>query len=464
MPSGFCIIYAHTIGAFMRYNTVMFLPRLLKDTLSKDTHEVGMKIKHIALIGVSITVGIVTTYTLITSVIERDRSVIFERVRTLGNFIEITDKSDSILDKQVRDIREINRDMRFLYVGSIDYQGEISLLAEDYAVGATFTIGTDLDALLRDAFYAGETKLFTYREGFQYWFSVASPIKDKQTNEIVGFVAFDVSAIPYFLTIFMYGSLPLLLTLLAVTIIFLSHHIPQKERKYIDQKAEFLSVASHEIRTPLTGIKWASESLIDKQKIKKYDTYTRHMIELIHDNCVTLIDRLNELLAITVFEKRGAIEMKLESFPLYELIDKVVSGLALTATSRGVQVIVDSSLSKKVKVFGDREQLRQVFVNLISNAIKYTATDSEVVISYSRQNQNDMISVTDHGPGISHEEIPLIFEGYYRSKSAKKSGQYGNGLGLFIAREIIRAHKGTITVSSVSGKGSTFIVFLPVTV
>ena len=117
----------------------------------------------------------------------------------------------------------------------------------------------------------------------------------------------------------------------------------------------------------------------------------------------------------------------------------------------------------QVLVCGDRDRLKQVLVNLISNAIKYTPPGGEVVITLGKQGGQGRLIVTDNGPGIPPEDLPHIFDRFYRGEKSRlrsKDGK-GYGLGLSIAYWIVRGHEGTIEVNSQVGKGTTFCVWLP---
>jgi signal transduction histidine kinase len=120
----------------------------------------------------------------------------------------------------------------------------------------------------------------------------------------------------------------------------------------------------------------------------------------------------------------------------------------------------------QVLVCGDRDRLKQVLVNLISNAIKYSPPNSEVIVNLGKQGSQGRLIVTDNGPGIPQEDLPYIFERFYRGEKSRirsKDGK-GFGLGLSIAYWIVHGHQGRIEVSSQVGKGTTFCVWLPLSV
>jgi signal transduction histidine kinase len=259
--------------------------------------------------------------------------------------------------------------------------------------------------------------------------------------------------------IIVYSGMPLIVCGALVLLLTGAQFVRIREQVYIDQKAEFLSITSHEIRTPLTGIRWAAENLLLKESLPED---VKKTISLIYESGVGLIGRVNNLLSITSFESGKSVKLDMVNQPLRQSLEKIVQGLTLSAQSRGVSIVIDDSVAFDSTVHADVEHLRQVFLNLITNAIKYTAQGSEVRVIYVKENNYHRIMIRDQGQGISKEEQKHIFDGYHRTRQAQQSQQYGTGLGLYLARKIITLHRGNIEVQSEEGKGTTFSVLLPV--
>jgi two-component system phosphate regulon sensor histidine kinase PhoR len=187
----------------------------------------------------------------------------------------------------------------------------------------------------------------------------------------------------------------------------------------------------------------------------------RQVLHMVLENAIGLINRINNLLDISAFESKKSVQLRIEPVHIRELVEKAFQSLALTALSRKVQLVIDDSLSSAVVVRCDGERMLHVIVNLLSNAIKYTNSDTEVRVSYAQKADQHIISVADHGGGISPEDQKHIFDGYHRTASARHSEQYGTGLGLYLCAQIARAHGGSITVASSSHQGTTFSLALP---
>jgi signal transduction histidine kinase len=155
-------------------------------------------------------------------------------------------------------------------------------------------------------------------------------------------------------------------------------------------------------------------------------------------------------------------EVKLQktSRDINSVLKEVIKKYEFNARLKNIKFVprLDPLFSVKVDV----DLIRQVFANLIENAIKYSPNDATVVVSSKEENQMIRVAVTDNGPGIPHDEVDNIFLKFYRSKAAKASPIKGSGLGLYLAKYFVELHGGDITVESAQQKGTTFTVQLPV--
>ncbi len=215
----------------------------------------------------------------------------------------------------------------------------------------------------------------------------------------------------------------------------------------------FLADVGHELRTPLTVIK-GNVGLM--RKIKDFDEESLVTIE---DEVDRLTRMVGDLLLLAQAES-GKIPLAHEVVELDTLLLEVLNQMQVLTRDR-----VKLSLGNidQVLVCGDRDRLKQVAVNLIGNAINYTPRGGEIVVGLGKVSDRAQFTVTDNGPGISAEDLPHIFERFYRSEKSRtrqKDGK-GFGLGLSIAYWIVRNHGGRIEVNSTEGKGTTFCVWLP---
>jgi two-component system OmpR family sensor kinase len=215
----------------------------------------------------------------------------------------------------------------------------------------------------------------------------------------------------------------------------------------------FLADVGHELRTPLTVIK-GNVGLM--RKIKEFD---EESIVSIEDEVDRLTRMVGDLLLLAQAES-GKIPLAHELVELDTLLLEVYNQMQVLARDR-VRLTIGNI--DQVLVCGDRDRLKQVIVNLVGNSINYTPKGGEVVVGLGKVADRAQLTVTDNGPGIAAEDLPHIFERFYRgekSRTRQRDGK-GFGLGLSIAYWIVRNHGGRIEVNSTLGKGSTFCVWLP---
>jgi PAS domain S-box-containing protein len=228
------------------------------------------------------------------------------------------------------------------------------------------------------------------------------------------------------------------------------------ERKLLEQqKDEFIGIASHELKTPVTTIKAYTELLKevldekqnyeDAQLVTKLDAQVDRLTELIH----SLLD--------TTRISEGQFTLNMEEFDINTLIRERVEEMQHTTEKH--RIAFNSTGAIKIK--GDRERIEQIFINIISNAIKYSPKGGEVTIVSKRKKDCVQVSVQDNGVGIPPEVKDKIFDRFYRVQNAQIDTFPGMGLGLYISAAIINKHGGTIWVESEQGKGSTFYFRLP---
>ena len=216
-------------------------------------------------------------------------------------------------------------------------------------------------------------------------------------------------------------------------------------------RSQFLANVSHELRTPIFAIQGYIETLLNgalnDPKVNK------HFLEKAEHHTVNLSNLLNDLIDISMIES-GEMRMSYRYFDISDFIKNIVNEFSLIAEEKNIQIIFNPP-NTGLQVFGDKERLRQVFVNLIQNAIKYT-DEGNVEILLEEEKKSVNINVIDTGIGIPQEDIDRIFERFYRVDKARSKAVGGTGLGLAIVKHIIDAHSSKIIVESVFGKGSRF--------
>ncbi|HEY9086558.1 MAG TPA: HAMP domain-containing sensor histidine kinase [Anaerolineaceae bacterium] len=223
------------------------------------------------------------------------------------------------------------------------------------------------------------------------------------------------------------------------------------EQLFITQR-RFLADVSHELRTPLTVIK-GNVGLM--RKIGEADEESLVSIEGEVDRLTRMV---GDLLLLAQAES-GRLPLAAEPVELDTVLLEVFQQMRLLAGER-IQVRV--SEIDQVQVTGDRDRLKQVLLNLVGNAVQYTPAGGLVMLSLRKTDTQARLTVTDSGPGIAAQDLPHIFERFYRGEKSRKRAQgTGFGLGLSIAYWIVRSHQGTIEVQSKEGQGTEFTIYLP---
>lgn len=217
----------------------------------------------------------------------------------------------------------------------------------------------------------------------------------------------------------------------------------------------FSADASHELRTPLTVLRGELEAIAQRPDLPPdvRDTIGSSLEET--DRLSKIVEKL---LAISRLDAGEAL-MTRERFDLAELVTSTADQMRLLAEDK--QIALKCAATGRVEVDGDRGRLKQVVVNLVDNAIKYTGKDGKVEIGVGSKNGNAVLEVSDTGVGIPSEAMPHVFERFYRVDMARSRQMGGAGLGLSIVKSICTAHKGRVSVESTEGKGTRFTVELP---
>lgn len=222
------------------------------------------------------------------------------------------------------------------------------------------------------------------------------------------------------------------------------------------QKDEFLGVVSHELKTPVTSIKAYVQVLQRRLAREGAMNVVAHLgkIDMQINKLTTLI---GDLLDVTKI-KSGKLQFHESNFALDDQLMESVEEVQRTAERHK---FVIESVSNAI-IYGDRDRVGQVLVNLLTNAVKYSPEGTTVVVRATTDGAAATVAVQDSGVGISAEKTPHVFEQFYRATNEQNIGVAGLGLGLYIASEIVQRHGGTIWVESVEGQGSTFSFSLPV--
>ncbi len=225
-------------------------------------------------------------------------------------------------------------------------------------------------------------------------------------------------------------------------------------------KTEFVSIAAHQLRTPLSGIKWTLKMLLDED-LGKLNKEQKDFLEKTYNGNERMIRLINDLLNVTRIEE-GRFLYKKEEADIVEIAKKVVQPLKDAAKRKKIELTLkaDSDIPP-FKV--DAEKISLVFQNLADNAVHYTEKGGRVAISikYLEKEKEVLVSIQDNGIGIPKEQQERVFSRFFRGDNAVKTETEGTGLGLYIAKNIIEAHKGEIWFESAPGRGTTFYFTIP---
>lgn len=231
------------------------------------------------------------------------------------------------------------------------------------------------------------------------------------------------------------------------------------ERREVDRmKTEFVSVVSHELRTPLTSVRGALQIVLDDPPVFA-DPEHAPLLEIALKNSERLIRIINDILDVSKIES-GQVQLKLAACDAADMIRASLETSGEMARAAGVRIVVEPP-ERPALIRVDPDRFSQVLTNLISNAIKFSPVGGAVTVSTHLGQRGVGISVRDRGPGISATDIPRLFNKFKQLDSSSTRARGGSGLGLAIAKALIEEHGGTISVESVVGQGSVFVVHVP---
>jgi two-component system phosphate regulon sensor histidine kinase PhoR len=228
-------------------------------------------------------------------------------------------------------------------------------------------------------------------------------------------------------------------------------------RKLEKIRSDFVANVSHELRTPLTSIRGFIETLREGaiDNVERRDRF----LEIIEFEAERLTRLINDILTLSEIEnlKEGFVK---EDIAIDEEINEIFYIMEKTAEDKNIKLIKDLNC-KDVVIKTSKDRLRQMIINLIDNGIKYTPEGGYVKVTTADMENNIVIEVEDSGIGISKENIPRLFERFYRVDKGRSRKLGGTGLGLAIVKHIVESMKGSITVESEVGKGTKFTIVLP---
>lgn len=233
----------------------------------------------------------------------------------------------------------------------------------------------------------------------------------------------------------------------------------QQEIQFLKEQEEyrrdFLGNVSHELKTPIFNIQGYVHTLLDggledeeinRKFLIRADKSVERMISVVED--LDVISRLES----------GRLELNIQRFNIIELVKEVMEMQEMKAEKRNISISFNEKYDKPIYVMADGDQIRQLYINLLDNSIKYGSQNGSIKLRFYDMDQNILCDVADDGPGIEPKHLPRLFERFYRVDKARDRHTGGTGLGLSIVKHIIDAHQQTINIRSLVGdnSGTTF--------
>ncbi len=232
-----------------------------------------------------------------------------------------------------------------------------------------------------------------------------------------------------------------------------------KEKEVDKMKSEFISIASHQLRTPLSAIKWFMEMLIagDLGKVKKDQL---EFIKKTHVSAQRMSELVNDLLNISRIES-GKVGISPEPTDMVEMANSIIDEIGPVFIKREQKILFKKPKTKLKSLRIDPKLIRQVIVNLLSNASKYTPEKGKIILKYEIKKPNFLITVKDNGYGIPKKEQARIFSKFFRADNIAGKDTEGTGLGLYVVKQITEASGGKTWFESEEDKGTEFYISLP---
>jgi two-component system phosphate regulon sensor histidine kinase PhoR len=226
-------------------------------------------------------------------------------------------------------------------------------------------------------------------------------------------------------------------------------------RQLETMRKDFVANVSHELKTPLTSIKGFIETLLDGALEEK--ATAQKFLTIINQETERLSNLINDLLAMSKLES-GQTELKLKSIKLPELVNDILLTIENRLQEKNLELARELAASE---IYGDEDLLKEVIINLLDNAIKYTPEGGRILVGSRITGEEIEFFVKDTGIGIPEESLARVFERFYRVDKGRSRAMGGTGLGLAITKHIVERHGGKLAVESELGEGSRFSFTLP---
>ena len=224
-----------------------------------------------------------------------------------------------------------------------------------------------------------------------------------------------------------------------------------------ESKTKFLGVASHDLRNPLVSIRGISQYL-ETEKFGPLNDGQRELVHTIVEASEGMLSLVEDLLDVSMFES-GQMRLNLERHSLESLVDQAVTLHSAPASSKGIKLVKEARTTDSEGDF-DRKLISRILDNLVSNAIKFSPSQTTIRLALESDKEQLYLKVEDEGPGIPEDEFDKLFKEFGRTSNLPTAGESSSGIGLYVCQRIARSHRGEISVENRSSKGTRFTVIL----
>jgi len=285
---------------------------------------------------------------------------------------------------------------------------------------------------------------------------------------VMGGIIIVAMILTYFIGIRFFEPEVIIIIVCSVTIVLLiiGHSLVNSFTRIAEanrMKSEFVSIVSHQLRTPLSALKWSLD-LLRSKRLGEINDKQKDYLDIINESSNKMIKLVNDLLNVNRIEQ-GRMEMQPKSFAMEDLLEEMIKELKALAEVRNVEIKFKNN-KKLPLVYADPDKIRMVISNLIDNAIKYSKKEGAWVEIGAEKYQKDknliFVSVKDNGLGIPEIMKKQVFGKFFRGESLVRQKVEGTGLGLFIAKGVIKMSGGEMDFESEENKGSTFWFTIPI--
>lgn len=237
----------------------------------------------------------------------------------------------------------------------------------------------------------------------------------------------------------------------------------EESHKYDELKTEFFANVSHEFKTPLNIIMGAIQLLelyISNGTIIDSDLKLHKYLKTMKENALRLLRLINNIIDLTKIDSNYSY-IELHNYDIVEIVEGVIQSIDLYSKVKCVNIILKNKIEEQVMAF-DADKIERILLNLLSNALKFTDENGTIEVEVGTRNKSVYISIKDDGIGIQEDRLEVIFQRFRKVDKSFTRNREGSGIGLSLVKSLVEMHEGTISVKSEYGKGSEFIIELPI--